>query len=178
MICKVTENPCKRLHSEGLQVTKELYLFSYEVTVKFSSAENKNWNSSQGNREHKYTGLHLIYTNNNHFVWKWSGWCHWAFRNSIWPRNDDDVQNWQNSAPKEIWRDSLFFTSTAWQKLLISNCDLEDKITFKRQMASALLHRCHMSLPPMARPARSEWRRDAAHNQKPGFHYHARLLKA
>lgn len=67
MICKVTENPCKTLCIEGLQVSNEVYLFLYEVTVKFSSAENKNWNWSQGNREHKYTGLQLIYTSNNHF---------------------------------------------------------------------------------------------------------------
>lgn len=96
--------------------------------MKSSSAENKNWNWSQGNREHKYTGLQLIYTSNNQFLWKWSGWCHWVFGNCTWPRNDEDVQDWQNSTPKEIWRGSshqlpsknLSFPTLIWKTRLHS----------------------------------------------------------
>lgn len=53
MICKVTENPCERLHVKGLQVSYEVYLLLYEVPVEFSFAGNKNWNWPPGNREHK-----------------------------------------------------------------------------------------------------------------------------
>lgn len=152
------------------------YYMKYQL--EFSSAENKNWNWPEENRSvNKLKScLHTQVTTTS-FLVKVIGTV------SLSLLQLHLTQEWWQSL--ELTKfcsqgdlEGFSVLHTNWQKLLISNCDLEDNVTFGRQIASALLHRCCTSLPLMARDARSKWRQDAAHNQTPGFHHHTTLLLA